>query len=141
MRSAPGRGPPPTPPPSPPPPRPPPPPPSRRPRPGSRSAAAPRARSRRAALGLSRPASGRPAGAAPVSFEDDQDLALLDDLTLLHADLLDGPRARCGHRDLHLHRLEDEQLVLLPDMCARLRLDLPDAADKLGFHFRHLVSK
>src|SRR5206468_12616808 len=77
---------------------------------GPTPAAPPRARSRRAALALSRPVACRRAGAARPSFEDDQDLALLDDLTLLNAHLFDGARPRRGARDLHLHRLENEQL-------------------------------
>src|SRR5579864_8143203 len=83
-------------------------------------AATRRARSRRAALALFPPASGRPAGAAPASLEHDQDLALLDHLRLLHPDFPDRARPGRRDRDLHLHRLE---------------------ADELGFDLGHLFSK
>src|SRR5216684_5558932 len=113
----------------------------RRRRPDSRQGVTRRARSRRAALAPSRPAAGRPAGAAMASFEDDQDLALLDDLALFDADLLHGAGAGSRDRNLHLHRLEDEQLVLLGDLCAGLRPDLPHAAHQLSFDFSHLPLK
>src|SRR5207237_749343 len=90
-----------------------------------RTRARPRlARSRRAALAPYPPAAYMRAGAARASFEHDQDLALLDHLTLLHPHLSDGagPRRRDG--DLHLHRLEDEQLVFLGHLRADLGPDL-----------------
>src|SRR5207253_3589373 len=92
----------------------------------------PPARSRRAALAPSPPAACMRAGAARASFEHDQDLALLDDLSLLHPHLSNGAGTRRGDGDLHLHRLEDQQLVLLGHLRAGLRLDLPDAPDQLS---------
>src|SRR5205823_3157497 len=102
-----------------------------------RSAATPRVRGHRAALAPSPPAAGTPAGAAPVSFEDDQDLALLDHLALLHTHLFDGAGARRRDGDLHLHRLEDEQLIFLGDLRSGLGLHLPHAADQLRLDFSH----
>src|SRR5205814_7008250 len=104
---------------------------------GPTPAATPHARSRRAALAPSRPAACRRAGAAWASFEDDQDLALLDDLAFLHAHLFDGARPRRGDRDFHLHRLEDEQLILFGDLRPWLGLHLPHAADELRLDLGH----
>src|SRR2546426_8715920 len=113
----------------------------RGPRWGPRRARTRPARSRRAALAPSRPAACTGAGAARASFEDDQDLALLDHLALLHPHLFHGARAGRGHRDLHLHRLQDQELVLLGHPRAGLGLHLPDAPYKLGLHFGHRVFK
>src|SRR2546428_5039535 len=77
------------------------------------------------------------AGAARASFEHDQDLALLDHLALLHPHLFHGAGTRRGNWDFHLHRLEDQELVLLRHLCAGLGLDLPDAPDQLGLDFSH----
>src|SRR2546428_4464942 len=77
------------------------------------------------------------AGAARASLEHDQDLALLDHLALLHPHLFHGAGTRRGNWDFHLHRLEDQELVLLRHLCAGLGLDLPDAPDQLGLDFSH----
>src|SRR5258706_11746904 len=98
-------------------------------------------RSGRAAPALFPPVAGTRAGSARVSFEDDQDLALPHDLALLDADLLDRAGPRRGHWDLHLHGLEDKQLIFLRDLRASLGADLPNVADELCFDFGHLGSR
>src|SRR5215207_4091051 len=71
-------------------------------------------------------------------LEDDEDVALLDRLALLAADLLDGAGILRLDRHLHLHRLQDRDGVALVDLLARLDFDLPDGArDVRGDLDRH----
>src|SRR5258706_4961434 len=49
----------------------------------------------------------------PFSGQYDQHLILRDDLAFLDSDVLDLSRTRRNHRDLHLHRFEDDQLLIL----------------------------
>src|SRR5579872_660692 len=70
-------------------------------------------------------------------LHDGDGLSLLDHLALLDQDLADRPRHRGGHRDLHLHRLEDHQRVVLLDLLADLGDDLPQVADQLRLDLGH----
>src|SRR5439155_15042337 len=71
------------------------------------------------------------------SLDDGEDLALLDHLLLADPDLLDRPRDRGRHGDLHLHRLQDQQDVVFLDPIARGRLHLPHVAHQLGPDLSH----
>src|SRR3954451_24357962 len=71
-------------------------------------------------------------------LEDDEDVALLDRLALLAADLLDRARVLGLDRHLHLHGFEDDDRVALVDRVAGRTLDLPDGAgDVRGDVERH----
>src|SRR3979411_561821 len=76
--------------------------------------------------------------AGPI-LEDGDRLPLLDHLALPDQDLADGARHRGGDRDLHLHRLEDHQRVVLLDLLADLGDDLPQVADQLRLDLGHTV--
>ena len=59
---------------------------------------------------------------------------------VLGLDLYFPDRAGDGrlHRDLHLHRLEDDQRVALGDALTRLDVHLPDVRGDLGMDFGHV---
>src|SRR6187551_2674948 len=67
-----------------------------------------------------------------VSLDDRDDVALLDDAALLDPDFLDDPAGGRLHRDLHLHRLQDDERVARLDRVAGGDHDLPDVGDHLG---------
>ena len=58
--------------------------------------------------------------------------------TFGYADFDERASARRFHRDFHLHRLEDQEDVLLLDGVSDGLLDLPDTSGNLRFHLgRH----
>src|SRR4249919_314365 len=59
-------------------------------------------------------------------LQDDEDVAFADRLALLAADLLDDAVVFGLHRDLHLHRLEDDDGVAILDLIADRDCDFPD---------------
>src|ERR1700694_4279052 len=73
-------------------------------------------------------------------LDDRERLTLLHDVAFLGADLFHSARDRRGHRDLHLHRLEDHQRVVLLHMLTNLHDDLPEIADELRLHLSHALS-
>src|SRR4029078_348178 len=70
---------------------------------------------------------------------DREDLALAHRVVLLHADLDDRALHLREHGDLHLHRFEDHQRVLIADRVAWLLEDLPYGSRdfRLDFLARH----
>src|SRR3954471_7333428 len=70
-------------------------------------------------------------------IEHDEGVALVDRLTLLAEDLLDGAGILGLDRHLHLHRLEDDDGVALLDRVTDRALDLPHRAGDVGFDVRH----
>src|SRR3954467_10817257 len=66
------------------------------------------------------------------SFDDGDDVALLNDAALLHADFPDRPAGRRLHGDLHLPGLEDDERVALLHRVAGRDDDLPHVRDHLG---------
>src|SRR5205814_4465263 len=75
----------------------------------------------------------------PGSLEDHGDIALADRIALGDENLAYDPSPRREQRDFHLHRLKDDQRVVLGDAVADRDLDFPDRAGDLAAHleFRH----
>src|ERR1700733_16154128 len=67
-----------------------------------------------------------------VLLDDGDEVALLDDVALGDGQLGEDPAALGQDRDLHLHRLEDDQRVTVFYGVALGGYDLPDVGD----HFR-----
>src|SRR5581483_4665531 len=65
-------------------------------------------------------------------LEDDEDVALLDRLALLAADLLDRARVLGPDGHLHLHGFEDDDRVAIVNLVAGRDLDLPHGARDVG---------
>src|SRR6185369_1181849 len=61
-------------------------------------------------------------------LQNDEDVAFADRLALGAADLLDDAVVFGLNRDLHLHRLEDDDGVAVGDLVAHRYLDFPDVA-------------
>ena len=66
------------------------------------------------------------------SLKDDEDVALLHDVTGLDADLDDGARLLGDDGDLHLHRLEQDEFVTGLDALADAHRDGVDVRDEVG---------
>src|ERR1700736_3902949 len=64
------------------------------------------------------------------SFHEHQHLTLFDDVGLLHQDLDDLAGFWRNDLNLHLHRLENEQRLVLADHIPWLGHDLPYVADQ-----------
>src|SRR3954453_19611109 len=69
------------------------------------------------------------------SLDDRDHVAFLHDVALVDPQLLDGAPALRRYRDLHLHRLEDDQGVALLDAVAGADHDFPDIGHHLGADF------
>src|SRR6266487_3777486 len=69
---------------------------------------------------------------ATGSAEDHGDVALGDGLALLDQDLPDDPGLWRQQWDLHLHRFEDHQRIVLGDLVADRHLDLPHRSGDLA---------
>jgi GNAT superfamily N-acetyltransferase len=85
--------------------------------------------------------SGRaPEGGSRKDRRDE--VALLEHLTLDHVQVLDGAGVLGEHRDLHLHRLEDDQGVARGHLRTPFDQDLPDAGNHLRLDLldRHRAS-
>ena len=65
-------------------------------------------------------------------LDHDQRVAVVDDVAVLHHDLDHRTRHLGEHRDLHLHRLQDDHRVVGRDLLAHLDLDLHHGRDELG---------
>src|SRR4249919_1285337 len=65
---------------------------------------------------------------SPRSLQHDEDVAFADRFALRATDLLHGAVVLRRHRDLHLHRLEDNYGVAILDLVADRDLDFPDVA-------------
>src|SRR3954469_9072749 len=75
-----------------------------------------------------------------LSGDDSDHVTFLYDVTLVDGQTGDGAVAFGQHRDLHLHRLEDDERVPVGDGVALGDHDLPDVRDHLGSDLGHLRS-
>ena len=66
------------------------------------------------------------------SLKDDEDVALLHDVTGLDADLDDGARLLGDDGDLHLHRLEQDEFITCLDALADAHRDGVYVRDEVG---------
>src|SRR3954454_14036592 len=66
-----------------------------------------------------------------------EDVAFAHRLALIAADLLDDPIVFGLDRDLHLHRLEDDDGVAVGHLVADRDLDFPDVAGDVCLDVRH----
>src|SRR6185312_9516479 len=90
---------------------------------------------------LSRNRRKRVYAAIKLSFDDCDDLSFSDDVVELDQDSLDSSCRRRRHRNLHLHRFDESDLVAVADVsagcdgkCAHAPRDLGDDLDL--WHFR-----
>src|SRR5215213_1101970 len=74
---------------------------------------------------------------SPISLQDYEDVAFADRIALRAADLLHGPVVFRLDRDLHLHRLEDDDRVAVRHLVADRDLDFPDVAGDVRLDVRH----
>src|SRR5438093_4848184 len=73
-------------------------------------------------------------------FDDGYGLTLLHHLSLFDADLRHRAGDGRGDGDLHLHRLEDHQRVVLLDALPDVDDDLPEIAHQLGLDLDHRLT-
>src|SRR5256885_9843416 len=77
--------------------------------------------------------STRPTRSGRTRLVDDRDqVALLDDIALVDRELLDHPVGLGEYRDLHLHRLENDQGVALGHLVPGVGDHLPHVGHHLG---------
>src|SRR3954451_18848425 len=75
---------------------------------------------------------------APRSRQHYEDVAFADRLALLAADLLHGPVVLDLDRDLHLHRLQDDDRVAIGNRVADGDFDFPHVPSYVSLDVRHV---